>query len=110
MPQISVVHFATGLASHLARSGEIVSMTPNKQLRHGSHATHNSGITSEQVFRSWLEPLEIRLRGQRKVSTLADGTGAESEVIEDLQGALVNGRHNPGRHSIKSRAEMFVGF
>ena len=45
-----------------------------------------------------------------KVSASADGLGAGLEPVEDLQGALVIGRYYSGRHSIKSRAEMFAAF
>ena len=57
--------------------------------------------------------MAIRLRRQRTVvegSALADGLGAGLEPVEDLQGSLVRGGYNSGRRSIKSRAEMFVGF
>jgi hypothetical protein len=84
-------------------------MTPNSNSVTARTLRTTRGSLRSRFSAAGLVPLEIRLRGQRKVSTLADGTGAESELIEDLQGALVNGRHNPGRHSIKSRAEMFVG-
>jgi hypothetical protein len=43
-------------------------------------------------------------------SDLADGLGAGLELVEDLQGARVIGRYYSGWHSIKSRAEMLVGF
>jgi hypothetical protein len=45
-----------------------------------------------------------------KVSALADGLGTGLELVEDLQGALVSGGYNSDRRSIKSRAEMFLGF
>jgi hypothetical protein len=45
-----------------------------------------------------------------KVSALADGFGARLELPEDSQGTLVNGGYNSGWHSIKRRAEIFVGF
>jgi hypothetical protein len=41
---------------------------------------------------------------------LADGLGAGLELVEDLQGALMSGGYNSGWRSIKSRAEVFVGF
>jgi hypothetical protein len=45
-----------------------------------------------------------------KAGALAEGLGAGSEVVEDLQGSLVCGEYDSGRHSFKSRAEMFAGF
>jgi hypothetical protein len=43
-------------------------------------------------------------------AALADGLGVGLELVEDLQGALVSGGYDSGRDSIKSYAEMFVGF
>jgi hypothetical protein len=45
-----------------------------------------------------------------KVSASADGLGAGLQLVEDLQGTRVIGRYYSGWHSIKSRAEMLVGF
>jgi hypothetical protein len=55
----------------------------------------------------------LRLRRQRTIVEgvcLDDSLGAGLEPIEDLQGALASGGYNASRHSIKSRAEMSVGF
>ena len=43
-------------------------------------------------------------------TALADGLGGGLEPAEYLQSALVSGGYNSGWCSIKSRAEMFVGF
>jgi hypothetical protein len=79
-------------------------MAPNGSSVMARRLRTTLGFTSEQAFTQHLSPAART----RKVPTLADGIGAGSELIEDFLGALVNGRHNPGRHSIKSRAEMFV--
>jgi hypothetical protein len=76
------------------------------------HTCHNVHPTADMgLYRNAMTL--IRLRRQRTVlesSALADGPGAGLELVEDLQGALVGGGYNSGWHSIKSRAEVFVGF
>ena len=55
----------------------------------------------------------MRLRRQRtesKMSALANGLDTGSGPVEDLLGSLADGGYNSGRHSIKRRAEIFVGF
>jgi hypothetical protein len=44
-----------------------------------------------------------------KVLTLADGIDAGLHPVDDLQGALVIGRHCSGWNSIENRVEIFVG-
>jgi hypothetical protein len=56
-----------------------------------------------------LNPTAQKAR-QSMAPLLADRLGTGLKRVEDLPSALVSGRHNSGRCSIESCAEVLVGF